>query len=53
MLAKRHHLFTAAAATLALGLFGTAANAADIFSLTSTSFEDFSMRWMISTGSPP
>ena len=40
MLAKRHHLFTAAAATLALGLFGTAANAADIFSLTSTTFKD-------------
>jgi Raf kinase inhibitor-like YbhB/YbcL family protein len=43
MLAKRHHLFTAAAATLALGLFGTAANAADIFSLTSTSFKDGTM----------
>jgi Raf kinase inhibitor-like YbhB/YbcL family protein len=40
MLAKRHHLFTAAAATLALGLLGTAANAADIFSLTSTTFKD-------------
>jgi Raf kinase inhibitor-like YbhB/YbcL family protein len=40
MLAKRHHLFTAAAATLALGLFGTAASAADIFSLTSTTFKD-------------
>jgi Raf kinase inhibitor-like YbhB/YbcL family protein len=41
MLAKRHHLFTAAAAaTFALGLFGTAANAADIFSLTSTTFKD-------------
>ena len=40
MLAKRHHLFTAAAATLALGLFGTAANAADIFSLTSTTSKD-------------
>lgn len=40
MLAKRHHLFTAAAATLALGLFGTAANAADIFSLTSSTFKD-------------
>jgi Raf kinase inhibitor-like YbhB/YbcL family protein len=43
MLAKRHHLFTAAAATLALGLFGTTANAADIFSLTSTSFKDGTM----------
>ena len=40
MLAKRHHLFTAAAATLALGLFSTAANAADIFSLASTTFKD-------------
>ncbi len=40
MLAKRHHLFTAAAATLALGLLGTAANAADIFTLTSTTFQD-------------
>jgi len=43
MLAKRHHLFTAAAATLALGLFGTAANAADVFSLTSTTFKDGAM----------
>jgi Raf kinase inhibitor-like YbhB/YbcL family protein len=40
MLAKRHHLFTAAAATLTLGLLGTAANAADIFSLASTTFQD-------------
>jgi Raf kinase inhibitor-like YbhB/YbcL family protein len=40
MLAKRHHLFAAAAATLTLGLLGTAANAADIFSLTSTTFQD-------------
>ncbi len=40
MLAKRHHLFTAAVATLALGLFGPAANAADIFSLASTTFQD-------------
>ncbi|HLN39503.1 MAG TPA: YbhB/YbcL family Raf kinase inhibitor-like protein [Xanthobacteraceae bacterium] len=40
MLVKRHHLFAAAAATLTLGLFGTAANAADIFSLTSTTFQD-------------
>ena len=40
MLAKRHHLFTAAAATLALGLFGPAASAADIFSLSSTTFQD-------------
>ena len=40
MRAKRHHLFTAAAATLAVGLLGTAANAAEIFSLTSTTFQD-------------
>ena len=40
MLVKRHHLFAAAAATLTLGLFGTAVNAADIFSLTSTTFQD-------------
>jgi len=40
MLAKRHHLFAAAAATLTLGLFGTAANAADIFTLSSTTFQD-------------
>ena len=33
MLAKRHHLFTAAAATLALGCAGATAHAADIFSL--------------------
>ncbi len=39
MLVKRHHLLVAAA-TLTLGLFGTAANAADIFSLTSTTFKD-------------
>ena len=39
MLAKRHHLLVAVA-TLTLGLFGTAANAADIFSLTSTTFKD-------------
>ena len=40
MLAKRHHLFAAAAATLALGLLGATAHAADIFSLTSTTFKD-------------
>jgi len=39
MLAKRHHLLVAAAA-LTLGLFGTVANAADIFSLTSSTFKD-------------
>ena len=43
MLAKRHHLFTAAAATLAFGLFGTAASAAEIFSLTSATFKDSTM----------
>ena len=42
MLAKRHHLLVAAA-TLTLGLLGTAANAADIFSLTSTTFKDGTM----------
>ena len=42
MLAKRHHLLVAAA-TLTLGLFGSAANAADIFSLTSTTFKDGTM----------
>src|SRR6202163_4600026 len=42
MLAKRHHLLVAAA-TLTLGLFGTAANAADIFSLTSSTFKDGAM----------
>jgi hypothetical protein len=42
MLVKRHHLL-AAAATLALGLFGTAANAAEIFSLTSATFKDSTM----------
>jgi Raf kinase inhibitor-like YbhB/YbcL family protein len=40
MLAKRYHLL---AATLTLGLFGTAANAADIFSLTSSTFKDGTM----------
>jgi Raf kinase inhibitor-like YbhB/YbcL family protein len=39
MLAK-HHLLTAAAATLALGLTAPAANAADIFTLKSTTFAD-------------
>jgi Raf kinase inhibitor-like YbhB/YbcL family protein len=42
MLAKRHHLLVAAA-TLTLGLFGTAANAADMFSLTSSTFKDGAM----------
>jgi Raf kinase inhibitor-like YbhB/YbcL family protein len=39
MLAKRH-LLAAAAATLALGLAVPAANAADIFTLKSTTFQD-------------
>jgi hypothetical protein len=39
MLAKRH-LLAAAAATLALGLTAPAANAADIFTLKSTTFAD-------------
>jgi hypothetical protein len=42
MLVKRHHLLMAAA-TLALGLVGTAANAADVFSLTSATFKDGTM----------
>jgi hypothetical protein len=42
MLVKRHHLLMAAA-TLTLGLLGTAANAADIFSLTSKTFKDGTM----------
>ena len=43
MLAQRLHLLTATAATLALGLFGATAHAADIFSLTSTTFKDSTM----------
>jgi len=39
MLVKRH-LFAAAAATLALGLCGATANAADVFTITSTTFKD-------------
>jgi hypothetical protein len=39
MVAKRH-LFAAAAATLALGLTAPAANAADIFTLQSKTFQD-------------
>ena len=42
MLAKRHYLLVAVA-TLTLGLFGTVANAADIFSLTSSTFKDSAM----------
>jgi Raf kinase inhibitor-like YbhB/YbcL family protein len=43
VLAQRLHLLTATAATLALGLFGATAHAADIFSLTSTTFKDSTM----------
>jgi Raf kinase inhibitor-like YbhB/YbcL family protein len=43
VLAQRHHLLTATAATLALGLFGATAHAADIFSLSSTTFRDGTM----------
>jgi Raf kinase inhibitor-like YbhB/YbcL family protein len=43
VLAQRHHLLTATAATLALGLFGATAHAADIFSLSSTTFKDSTM----------
>jgi hypothetical protein len=42
MLIKRHHLF-AAAATLASGLATTAANAAGVFTLQSTTFQDGKM----------
>jgi hypothetical protein len=42
MFVKRHHLLVAAA-TLTLGLLATAANAADIFSLTSKTFKDGTM----------
>jgi len=40
MLAKRHHLFTVAAATMALGFAATAADAAGPFTLNSTTFAD-------------
>ena|SRR5271154_5433873 len=43
MLAKRHHLFTAAAAALILGSAGTAASADGIFSLQSKTFADGKM----------
>jgi len=43
MLAKRRHLFMTAAMTLALGCAATAANAAGIFTLSSTTFEDGKM----------
>jgi len=42
MLAQRH-LLAATAAALILGFVGTAANAADIFTLTSTTFKDGTM----------
>jgi Raf kinase inhibitor-like YbhB/YbcL family protein len=40
MLAKRHHLFAVAAATMALGFAATAADAAGPFTLSSTTFAD-------------
>jgi Raf kinase inhibitor-like YbhB/YbcL family protein len=40
MLAKRHHLFAVAAATMALGFAATAADAAGLFTLSSTTFSD-------------
>jgi len=40
MLAKRHHLFTVAAATMALGFAATAADAAGLFTLNSSTFAD-------------
>jgi Raf kinase inhibitor-like YbhB/YbcL family protein len=40
MLAKRHHLFAVAAATITLGFAATAADAAGIFTLSSTTFSD-------------
>jgi Raf kinase inhibitor-like YbhB/YbcL family protein len=43
MFAKRHHLLAAAAATVALGFAGTAANAAGAFTLQSTTFKDGQM----------
>ena len=39
----KRHLLAAAAATLALGFVGTTANAADVFTLKSTTFEDGKM----------
>jgi len=40
MLAKRHHLFAVAAATMAPGFAATAADAAGLFTLSSTTFAD-------------
>jgi Raf kinase inhibitor-like YbhB/YbcL family protein len=43
MLAKQHHLFAAAAVALTLGFAATAANAAGVFTLKSTTFQDGKM----------
>ena len=43
MRAKRNHLFSVAAMTLALGFAGTAANAAGVFTLQSTDFKEGTM----------
>ena len=43
MVAKRVHLFTAATVALTLGFAGTAANAAGIFTLKTTTFQDGKM----------
>src|SRR5262249_53374293 len=43
MFARRHTLLAATAAFLTLGVAGTAANAADVFPLKSTTFEDGKM----------
>ena len=43
MLAKRNHLFAAAAVTLAFGFTATAADAAGVFTLKSTTFSDGKM----------
>ena len=40
MLLKRHHIVAAAAATLASGFAATAADAASVFTLKSTTFQD-------------
>ena len=43
MIAKRHHLFAAAAVTLACGFATTAASAAGVFTLESSTFSDGKM----------
>jgi len=43
MFAKQHHLFAAAAAILAFGFAATTADAAGLFTLTSTTFQDGKM----------